>query len=242
MANEIETLEDVRESADEEDLVDDVEDKTRYNAEELPWEFGDGSLKERAKEFLDFLISTPKEINVDAKEKAIEQTEDVVLDIDERRDGLIPDFQNLFETDLDALDKKGLLKFIAESMRALNKQTSIQNETLLNILKNNQIISRSVEPFSTITVSGTNSIDDADTVQPVIPESDNISVPTRALFIKSDDDNTAEIAVGDDNIDPDDGFILQRGQFIFVEMDLRETVLYMSSSEAGQTVEILGLV
>lgn len=242
MADEIETLEDVLSEENEKDHERDHEGDTQYGASELPYEFGEEDLKEAAEDFRGFLLATPRGINVGTRDEVPEQDESVVVNIGNQRAQLAGDLESLINRDLSGIGRLGILQTIAQSLVTINEQLTIQNETLLNILANEQIISRSVEPFNAITVSGTNAIDNADAPQEVVPESETTDIPTRALFIKASSDNQAKIAFGDDNIEPTDGFILEKGQFIFLEMDLRETTLYMASQSSGPVVEILGVV
>lgn len=103
-------------------------------------------------------------------------------------------------------------------------------------------ISDYTSPLSDITVSGTNAIDDDDVPQPVVPQSDQTEIPTRFLMIKSDSDNTKPIAFGDDGSSPDSGFVLEPGQHIALQLDLRGEVFYMASEQQGQVVQLLGMV
>jgi hypothetical protein len=99
----------------------------------------------------------------------------------------------------------------------------------------------SLEPFSRITVSGTNEIQNVDTAEPVVPDSDNIEIPTRLLMVKSSDTNTDEIAFGDDETEPSSGFVLAPGESISINVDLRDEALFMASESTGQVVELLGM-
>lgn len=101
-------------------------------------------------------------------------------------------------------------------------------------------IADDVAPGSRITVSGTNSIDNADSAQPVVPESDSELIPTRWLYIKADSDNEDEIAFGDDGVQPANGFVLRPGESIYLEVDIREEEYYMASGTSGELVQLLG--
>lgn len=99
-----------------------------------------------------------------------------------------------------------------------------------------------LSPLSNITVSGSNAVDDANQTQPVVPNSDQVEIPTRKIYVKANTNNRKPIAFGDDQSDPDSGFILSPGESIIVDMDLRGEPLYMSSEESGQEIELMGLV
>ena len=103
-------------------------------------------------------------------------------------------------------------------------------------------ISDYVSPFTNITVSGNNAIDQANSPQPVVPQSDTTDIPTRILYMKADENNNEPIAFGDDKASPTSGFLLKSGQSITIQLDLRGEELYMSSDGDGQQVQILGLV
>lgn len=142
----------------------------------------------------------------------------------------------LLRTQTRALRSIALSNESAVRLALQQSQTNVdQLSALFNILS-------AVEPVSNITVSGRNSIDSPGQPQVAIPESDNTDIPTRKLLVRSSIDNNEAIAFGDDEVDPDNGFLLQPGEDIVVPMDLRETELYMASDEDGATVELLGVV
>lgn len=142
--------------------------------------------------------------------------------------GRAPDPRDIqIAANLEALDTRGLLEVIARVEIA-------QLATLFDI-------SDYVEPLRNITVSGVNSIEDANEPEPVVPRSDEENVPTRILFIRADPQNTSEIAFGDDEVEPNSGFVLDNGETIFLEMDLRRQVLWMSSDTEGQSVQLMGV-
>lgn len=130
--------------------------------------------------------------------------------------------------DLSQLDNGGLLEVIARVNIA-------QLASLFDIAD-------SVEPFQSITVSGTNIIDQPDVAEPVVPESDEELIPTRTLFIKADENNSKRVYFGDDQVDPDSGFALERGESITLDTDLRAEELYMASEDSGQQIQLLGMV
>lgn len=129
---------------------------------------------------------------------------------------------------LSQMDTRGLLEVMARVNIA-------QLATLFDIAD-------AVEPFTTVTVSGTNAIDNADVEQPVVPQSDTSDIPTRTLFIRASPDNNRLIYFGDDEVQPNSGFALAAGEFIVLETDLRGEELWMASEQAGGTVQLLGMV
>lgn len=129
---------------------------------------------------------------------------------------------------LSQMDTRGLLEVMARVNIA-------QLATMMDIADN-------IEPFSTITVSGTNAIDNANTEQPVVPQSDTEAIPTRTLFIRASPRNNKPIYFGDDEVQPNSGFVLRAGEFIIWETDLRGEELWMASESDGQIVQLMGAV
>lgn len=132
------------------------------------------------------------------------------------------------EIDLSGLDQRGLLRIIASAVIA-------QTRSIFNI-------EDFLRPFTQITVSGTNAIDNAGTNQPVIPESDDIDIPTRTIFVRASKDNDAPIYIGDENVSGDDGLSLYKGEGQIINVNVGQVVPYMVSPEAGQVVEVLGVI
>jgi len=144
----------------------------------------------------------------------------------------LPGFESPdFDFDLGELDTFSTNKLL----QILVQIEVVQLETLFNI-------SDSVEPFNSITVSGTNAIDDANTAEPVVPKSDDEQIPTRELMIRSDPENDEQVYFGDDEVRPNSGFVLLPGEMITLETDLRAEELYMASSESGEQVQLLGVI
>lgn len=147
--------------------------------------------------------------------------------------GEVPDFDRQrgtepgYDIDLSRLDQRGLLE--------------IQARVMISSLAALFDIADAVEPVSTVTVSGSNAISVAYNAEPVIPESDQQMVPTRTIFVRADRNNDEPIAFGDDGVSPESGFILESGESITIDLDLRETQLWMASDESGQEVHLLGM-
>lgn len=130
--------------------------------------------------------------------------------------------------DLEGMSDAGLLEVVARVSIA-------QLATLFDIAD-------AVQPFQNITVSGVNAIDEANTTEPVVPQSDDEQIPTRTLFMRANEDNTDKIYIGDDEVAPQSGLVLGPGEFYAIESDLRAEEFYMASETAGQSVQLLGLV
>lgn len=156
---------------------------------------------------------------------------DITIDIDDIAGGL----ENA-ENQLDFLSN------IAASNLTLLEIISVLADTQVQTLRTMFDISDFMSPFSRITVSGTNSIEDADVAEPVVPQSDTTSIPTRILFIKAAEDNQEPIAIGDDETSPGNGWVLHKNEHLTLNWNLSGNALYMASAEEDQIVELLGLV
>lgn len=132
-----------------------------------------------------------------------------------------------FDIDLGQLDNRGLLE--------------VQARAMITMLTAMFDVADAVEPMSTVTVSGTNAISVPYNPEPVIPESDRQMVPTRTIFIRADRNNGEPIAFGDDGVAPQSGFILESGESITIDLDLRNTQIWMAADERGQQVHLLGM-
>lgn len=129
--------------------------------------------------------------------------------------------------DLEGLDTPGLLRVIAQTLiETLNQQIDIANF---------------VSPPSTITVSGTTSIDDDNEAQLVVPSSSGSNIPTRVLFIRNDPSNSDSIYFGDNQVQPQDGFVLEIGEWRAIPLNLAEDDFYMASETENQVVQLLGV-
>jgi hypothetical protein len=149
------------------------------------------------------------------------------------REGLEADFANMNEKEILAtLAATNINQLMLDNVM-LDQFTAMA--TFLND------IAVAVEPFSNITVSGTNSISEPDAAEPVIPNSDEQEIKVRKLFMRSSPDNDEAIWVGDDNVNPENGFVLRKGESKTIHMDSREEVLYMASKDSGNEVQLLGV-
>jgi len=157
---------------------------------------------------------------------------------------LIEVLQNQFgelSGDLSSLDQKGLLLDIARSNRLFLQFMSTLLQTNVEMLSAQYDTLSAVEPFSQIVVSGLNTIENENEVAPVVPESDTVEIPSRTVFIKASPKNDGVIALGDDEVSPQDGWILRKGEYIVIDDDLGAEEIYMSGNEAGDSVELLGV-
>ena len=161
----------------------------------------------------------------------------------------IGDINDNLEIDISGLSRRGLLEYQAQALKGILSSMEVRNRIALHKsqVNVNQLqalfdILSSVEPVNNITVSGRNAIDNAGQPQPVVPESDNTDIPTRHLLVQSSEGNNEKISFGDDEVDPQNGFVLSPGNNIMVPMDLRETELYMASEEEGAEIGLLGMI
>lgn len=159
----------------------------------------------------------------------------------------IGQINDTLEENLGDLGTRGLMVYQATALKGIltafeiNNRISLhQSQVQINQLQALFDILSSVEPITGITVSGRNVINDPGSPQPVVPESDSTDIPTRHLLVQSAASNNEDIAFGDDEVDPQNGFILTPGNNIMVPVDLRATELYMASEEKGAEVGILG--
>lgn len=153
----------------------------------------------------------------------------------------ISDQIDIISGDLSNLNQRELLLNIAQSNRLIATVVVNMAQTQINQLQALYEIVGAVEPFLGITVSGVNTVDDADEPVPVVPESDDTSIPTRLLMVKASDNNHNPIAFGDDEVSPNDGFILEPGENISLAVDLREMTWWMASTDEDAAVELLGV-
>lgn len=133
---------------------------------------------------------------------------------------------------------------LKSSLQAMNQRQLLEvvARIMLAQLASSLDIADSVDSSRSITVSGTNVIEYANTAEVVVPESDTTNIPSRTLFVQSDPANSEDIYFGDDKVSPNSGFVLSPGDSMNVGIDLRQTQLYMSSSKSGEQVNLLGLI
>jgi hypothetical protein len=186
---------------------------------------------------------------VDAK---LERKSDQIINIENNIDeGVIDDIgfgltevnntiNELFEFDLEELGQTDLLRVIAEAARniaVLEKIAVDQGITAISFLND---IATAVEPASSIVVSGTQQIDNANgNPIPVIPNNDNTTVDVRKLRVRAAPGNSNELYFGDDKVTPENGFFLTPGEATTIDIDFRDSVLWMAGDE-GDFVYLLG--
>lgn len=175
----------------------------------------------------------------------IERNRQILVSLEEQfgvdLGNILSEIENISDVDLADLSQTELLTLVVRLLSLMSRMRvadlsiqTTQTEALLDI-------ATSVEPSRAITVTGVNVIEDADTPEPLIPQSDKTDIPTRVLRIRADPLNDKPIAIGDDEIDPDEGWYLKPGESDQISIDFRRTQLYMASEEDGQSVRLLGL-
>lgn len=138
------------------------------------------------------------------------------------------------DVDLSDLGNQELLRVIAETVQ-------VQSNTQISMLSTLFDIFASVRGTRNITIIGAEITDQADVAEEVISEeSPQDSVLTRKLFVRASNGNTSPIAFGDDQINPQSAFVLNKGEAIELDVDIGRLNLYMASEESGQEVQLLG--
>lgn len=203
-------------------------------------------LEERAERFETILEAVPEELEEAVRDELGRRERTVTVN---RASSSISDITSQFQVDvledldLSALDNNDLLQLIAQILQFQFELQGVVASIQVDQLQALFDILTSVEPFTVITVSGVNEIesDEVDEAIPVVPESDTVSIPTRMLFIHASPDNDDEIAIGDDDVEPDDGFILEPGESQFLGINISDQVLWMAGESEGDGVQLLGL-
>lgn len=154
-------------------------------------------------------------------------------------DGILAELRDDLES---ATSTNDFLNNIAQSNLFISERLGVLASTQVEMLEGIFDLVNYISPFDQLTVSGTNEIEDAGTAEPVVPESDNTNIPTKALFIKADADNKDTIAIGDDETDPQVGWVLHPNEHLILNMDLRQEIVYMASDTEDQVVELLGFI
>jgi len=155
-------------------------------------------------------------------------------------EGLDTAIQDLYQADLETLDDLNILRFIAEAMRVqtLQNKISLDQESAISIFLND--IATAVEPPTDIVVSGTVDVEEADIPQEVLENLDQVR--TRMLIMKANPLNDKPIYFGDDEVEPEDGFVLVPGEKIELPISYRDAHIYMASEERGASLQLLGLI
>lgn len=205
--------------------IDELADRLGRIALPTPGELGPDELGRERRQ---------RELRIDILQELADQ---LGVDLSDLQETLIDEAQ----TNLDLDDASQLLQLIASFLQTQNQLLGVIANTNVSQLENIIAISNDVKPATLISVSGREVIDDPDTSQPVVPESDTTDIPTNTLFIRADENNSTPIAIGDDDVDPDDGFILKPGEAQEVSIDLRDEQLFMASETDGDAVRLLGL-
>jgi hypothetical protein len=138
-------------------------------------------------------------------------------------------------------DVAGLLQILISLIQSQNSVLGVIANTQVSQLQNLVTVAQNISPNTLVTVTGREVISQSGEPQLIIPQSDQTDIPTRELYVRADSQNTSNIAIGDDAVDPDDGFFLKPGEYERIGVDFREQQLYMASEEAGDAVRLLGL-
>lgn len=201
----------------------------------------------------DILMPSPDAISDEGVGRRVERREEAVnrimIDLDnalfEDIGAGIGDIENAIrdtmDLDLSQLDSRELLAVIAESSRVnsvLNNVIMEQSITQLSVLND---IATAVEPAASVTVSGINSVSRAGVPEPVVPRSDEVTVATRRLWIRASPRNSDDMYFGDDKITPGNGFVLRPGESRDVQLDFRDSILWMASNTKGDEVQLYGV-
>lgn len=223
--------------------------------EKMEWDEGTDleDLSDRFEDVGSFLETLPEGINVGGSEspidrdpvqenpflgaidiEGIENLQQLIQNIDSDIEDVAGNLGDLGQTALLQAQVKTLRSMLTLMLQR-SQSDVVRLEALFDILS-------AVEPLSNITVSGRNAIEQAGVPQPVVPQSDNTLIFTKTLYIRSSVSNNQDIAFGDDEVSPQNGFVLKPGEYINYPIDLRNGVLYMASQEDGATVQILGAV
>lgn len=198
-------------------------------------------LEDRVEELESFLRTSPERLTrargrpKPVPKQRLDPLRDLLVDVNVSQPDVVANFEG-------AEDQLDFLESIAQSNISIMQTLSVLADTQVEMLQTTFDISDFLAPFSNITVSGTNDIEDADTAEPVVPQSDTTSIPTRVLFVKAAENNQDPIAIGDDETEPTNGWVLEKNEHLVLNINLTEEILYMASGQSGQTVELLGFV
>lgn len=157
-------------------------------------------------------------------------------------DNLGESIRGLNEIDLSQAEPEiEVMRIIAESARinATVNAARLQNDiTVVSLL--NEMLS-AVEPAFGIATYGLNEIDQ-DAPQPVVPRSDEVDIPTKNVVVRAMPDNQDPIYIGDDQVEPEAGFILRPGEWRKFHIDIRDQELFMAAEQTQNRVSIIGLI
>lgn len=238
------TLDQALEDDDEPDR--DVEDN-QFNVT-TPVTFREADLETRFSDVPTILEAVPDIFSPDgSRGQDIQQgSEDIINEIQTEFSVDLSQISEVLEesqqTDFGELNNLQLLQVISQNSTIQGQLLQVMADTMVQMLSTMASIDNSVGASETVTVSGSNTIDDANTPQAVIPGSDSTSIPTNKLFLKAGNNNDNPIYLGDDEVDVGGGFSLDAGESITMNIDFRADQIFMVSSEAGEEIEIIGLL
>lgn len=206
-----------------EELVEQFEDITRPNPDDLGEAEQERQLPSRPRQDFSGINQVLQELGVNL-------------------DQLSGKIQDISDVNLSGLDVEDLLRLLIRLTVAqfrINRVIAVSNVAQTDTIFN---IADYTSPFSSITVSGINSISNSSgDPEVVVPQSDSQDVATKNLFMRASRDNDEPIAIGDSKVSPSSGFLLYPGEYKALSVDLREQVLWMAADDSGQVVELLGV-
>jgi len=213
---------------------------------------GGTGVPEQSEIMRDILFPTPEDIrdvstsdpSVEREQRREQSNQQLNINLEDQfgsnLDSVDQTISDLFDVQLGQASEAELLRFIAEALRAMTLQNKVMLDqgSAASVFLND--IATAVESATDITLSGTNDIDDQDEPQRLL--SSGRRATTRQLIIRCDPENEFPVYFGDDDVNPGDGFMLRPGEWIKLNVNYRDSLLYMASEEKGQTVHVLGVI
>lgn len=191
--------------------------------------------------FIQETVDRRAERTEEEREELGEQV-DQSFEVDLGQEDVLDNIRELNDIQLEAIEEEiGLLQVIAESSRMSASILGVMLENQVDTLLELSYIREAVEPNFNLNVSGVAATEEPGEPVPVIPDSDDRSFNVRRLFVRAMPYNSYPLYFGDDGVSPQSGFILQPGEYIILNIDFRDTTIYMASEESGQEVGIMGV-
>lgn len=206
------------------------------------------TIKEIADSLGDILVPTPDELLPEGlqqrrgrrRDDTIELLQQILSGSDIDIDGMGEDIQDALDR-LENASQTELLRIIANMSIHQTQLAQTNLSTQVSTLQAMIDTATAVEAPRAITVSGVNSVNNANEPEPLVPQSDEEEIPTRTVYVRASPDNDSGIYIGDDSIDPDNGFLLKKGESWELPVDLRDEQYYMVSETEGDVVQLLGV-
>jgi len=184
-------------------------------------EIGDGdtfeSLREKYDDLEDFLTSFPRRG---------QEPSDPIPPVGETPGIEFPEF----DFDIDQANQTQLL-------RAMTELTQVMSNAQVAMLDRLNTIAQFTRPEEVVTVSGANVNTEADTPTEVISQ----SVDTRKIYLRASPNNIDDIYLGDDQVEPQKGWVLRPGETLMIRLNFVQQSLYMASETENQVIQILGV-